>query len=629
MNPKRGLIALFVLMFFLSGIGLSLLISDDQKDLSSRAATSVPGSLRKALPQEKYLTQSNLWSVIMDGVSIEAQYNPILWFPPKNQDMVFLHQNLPVSVRLLNEPISLDRLKTILGSDFVFKKNLGSKEKFYDWSRERYIFSFFNQEKFVEIWSNQYQLSLVIVANSDENFADVQDLVSQIVINPVGKVKGAATLDESARLAALIRPSVVMILNNYCAQVSYNAKSYPFCLGQVGSGFFINKDGYIATNGHVVTSTPDTTLFYAVDSGALDNFLTDFLQNYLALQKSLPVERTLVDQKVKEAHANKETIYQMAALVQDLFKKDMIKINNSESHYYVQLANTPIQISKTGVNSATDILPATFIDADYAEPDPNLGFTTSDVAIIKVNGSNFPALPLGKMEDVPVGSEILVVGYPGVVMGSNSLLLDTSANTQPTFTRGVVSSFKQAKGNKKNLIQTDASINHGNSGGPAVSSSGQVIGIATYGLVPDSGGGNYNFLRDIADLKDLMAKNKIISDTGPTYTTWKSGLDNYWISYFKYSAGDFEKVATLYPNHPTVKSYLSDADSKINTPDDRTPRLTRSVRRIYINITGAVMTLSIFMIVVLTISNYIDSKRRRAGVVVPQRNLPPRPIQTF
>jgi S1-C subfamily serine protease len=87
----------------------------------------------------------------------------------------------------------------------------------------------------------------------------------------------------------------------------------------------------------------------------------------------------------------------------------------------------------------------------------------------------------------------MLIGFPGIAMGSNSQLLDPSANAEPTFTRGVVSAFKQAKGNRKNLIQTDDSINHGNIGGPAISSDGRVVGLATYGLTPTEGGGNFNF----------------------------------------------------------------------------------------------------------------------------------------
>ena len=320
----------------------------------------------------------------------------------------------------------------------------------------------------------------------------------------------------------------------------------------------------------------------------------------------------------------------MAALVGDMYKKNLIKLENTVNKYYIQLGNIPIQLSKTGVNVGSGVVTATLIASDYAVPDPTLGFTTSDVALLKINGTNFPALPLGKMNDISVGSSVMLIGFPGVAMGSNSQLLDTSANAEPTFTKGVISAFKQAKGNKKNLIQTDASINHGNSGGPAVSSEGKVVGLATYGLTPEEGGGNYNFLRDIADLKDLMAKNSVTEEIGGTYDTWKSGLNNYWISYFKPAKVEFEKVISLYPDHPTVQQYLRETNSKIGGLEDKTPRFTRDQRKIYIGISSGLMIFSVVIIIALGISNYIDSKRRRAPVILPPRMpLPHQPIQTF
>ncbi len=210
-------------------------------------------------------------------------------------------------------------------------------------------------------------------------------------------------------------------------------------------------------------------------------------------------------------------------------------------------------------------------------------------------------------------------------MGTNSFLLDTSANAEPTFTRGVISAFKQAKGDKKNLIQTDASINHGNSGGPAVSSDGKVIGIATYGLSPDDGSGNYNFLRDIGDLEALMTKNNIPQEPGVIFNTWKDGLENYWLSYFKYAKNDFESIVESYPVHPTVGKYLAETQTKIGTPEDLTPRFTRNERRFYIGASSGVMAISIIAIAILAVLDFLDSRKK----VNPPAPLSPQPVQTF
>ena len=636
MNLKRSLIGLFFLFFLISGIGLGLLVLDDKNDLSSRASIGLLPNLLPPVSEERLIENDSLWDGSTQNIPFQIDYDKRLW-QPSSDEPVFFHLQNPTTVRVHQGSLELKTLVEILGDSFTQAKVSGNPISYIEgWSTQRYTFRFYGEERSVDVWESDFGITLIAVTSDSLTQDDIVNLASNI--SAPNDVKGASTTDDSARLAASIRPSVVMILNRYCAQLKYNesaeapfvGKSYPFCLAQAGSGFFVNKDGYIATNGHVVTNLPESSLILGVAGGALDNFLVDFFQAYLSSQTTLPVDRSFVEQKVKEAHLSKETIYQMAAVVYEMLIKNLIKIDNSESSYYVQLSNTPIQLSKEGVNLDNGIVTATFIDADYKLPDDLTGFASSDVALIKVEGDNFPALPLGKIEDVRVGSELLVVGYPGVVMGSQSLLLDTSANAEPTFTKGVVSAFKQAKGNLKNLIQTDASINHGNSGGPAMSTDGKVVGIATYGLDPGEGGGNYNFLRDIADLKALMVKNNVSEDAGEVYSIWNRGLGNYWLSYFKYARSDFEKVTALYEGHPTAADYLEEADAKIGTPEDKTPRFTRSERKLFMNMSGGTMAFSIIAIIILAISDFIDSKRRRTPASVPPRpNIPAQPVQTF
>jgi len=622
---------LFILLFFLSSITLALLVLDDQKDMSSRASISLVGGLQPALPTEKLVPNESVWDGRLHDLPVIIRYNPALWFPPDKDAPVFYHLGQSTTARIIVGSVTLGELRQILGSDFVAPQFLGTpRTNLENWNIQSYSFHFLGEEKIVDVWIGSGGISLVAVMSDDSTRREVGDLASQTTYVEIGKVQGDSTPDDSARLAAQMRPSVVMILNNFCAQANFSGKAYPFCLAQAGSGFFVNKDGYIATNGHVVGNLPETSIFNAVTTGGLDGLLVDSLQAYYSVQMGSLVDKTLVETKVKEAHAKKEAIYQIAGLIGQMYKKNLITLESAESHYFIQLGNTPIQLSKTGINSGSGIVTATLIASDYAEPDSVLGFSTSDVALLKINGTNFPALSLGNLTDVGVGSGLLLVGFPGVAMGSNSQLLDTSANAEPTFTKGVVSAFKQAKGNKKNLIQTDASINHGNSGGPAVSTDGKVVGLATYGLTPDEGGGNYNFLRDIGDLKELMVKNNVTADMGETYAIWKSGLNNYWISYFKSAKADFERVLSLYPDHPTASRYLNEATSKTGSLEDKTPRFTRAQRQLYIGASSGLMIFSVMIIVVLGVSNYIDSKRRRAPVILPPRApLPPRPIQTF
>jgi putative serine protease PepD len=97
----------------------------------------------------------------------------------------------------------------------------------------------------------------------------------------------------------------------------------------------------------------------------------------------------------------------------------------------------------------------------------NPGF---DLAVIKVNATNLPTLPLGDSDKVTVGEPVIAVGSPLGLSG--------------TVTSGIVSAFDRpvtagGSGDTSfiNAIQTDAAINPGNSGGPLVNGAGFAIGV--------------------------------------------------------------------------------------------------------------------------------------------------------
>ena len=102
--------------------------------------------------------------------------------------------------------------------------------------------------------------------------------------------------------------------------------------------------------------------------------------------------------------------------------------------------------------------PATIIGTD---PD-------NDVAVLRVeNTDGLVVASLGKSAETQVGEDVVAIG--------NALGL----RGDPSVTRGIVSALDRTIGNLTGLLQTDAAINSGNSGGPLVNAAGQVIGINT------------------------------------------------------------------------------------------------------------------------------------------------------
>src|SRR4051812_4986684 len=91
----------------------------------------------------------------------------------------------------------------------------------------------------------------------------------------------------------------------------------------------------------------------------------------------------------------------------------------------------------------------------------------SDLALLKVEGSNFHSLTLGDSEAVKVGDVVLAVGNP--------------LNVGQTVTMGIISAKGRSTGvgdgSYEDFLQTDAPINHGNSGGALVNMRGELVGI--------------------------------------------------------------------------------------------------------------------------------------------------------
>ncbi|MEO7823116.1 MAG: trypsin-like peptidase domain-containing protein, partial [Gemmatimonadaceae bacterium] len=127
---------------------------------------------------------------------------------------------------------------------------------------------------------------------------------------------------------------------------------------------------------------------------------------------------------------------------------------------------------------------------------------TTDVAVLKIEGNNFPTLPLGSDFTTRIGEWVLAIGNP--------------LGLENTVTAGIISAKGRSLGPEllnpdgrnqyaiSDLIQTDAAINPGNSGGPLVNARGEVIGINS--AIASSTGYNagYGFAIPITLAKRVM-----------------------------------------------------------------------------------------------------------------------------
>ena len=223
-----------------------------------------------------------------------------------------------------------------------------------------------------------------------------------------------------------------------------------------GSGFIITPDGYIVTNDHVVSMGQDQLIYYVASRVVKER--SD------ALIRSLTAKIELSDDDPLRADLIK-------AFRQYFFRGYSngggIKVIDSDVKPERITASIPV------FNGVTTITKDLECDVrKQGEPTPG-----KDVAILKVEQNNLPTVPVGDDSTLSQGDQIYVMGFPAAaeVGGTHE-----TPGVEATLTAGRFSRAAPMPGGWK-AIQTDAAINHGNSGGPGFNERGEVIGIATFG----------------------------------------------------------------------------------------------------------------------------------------------------
>lgn len=178
--------------------------------------------------------------------------------------------------------------------------------------------------------------------------------------------------------------------------------------------------------------------------------------------------------------------------------------------YQQQGAGTGIIISNKGiiitnkhvVSGDADSVSVTLVDGTVLDASVIARDTRNDVAFIKITdtkGKELVPAKLGDSSTLKVGQKVIAIG--------NAL-----GEFQNTVTSGIVSGYGReitagdggSSEDLTNLIQTDAAINQGNSGGPLVNLSGEVIGINT-AITSSASGQSLGFAIPVNDIKAQMA----------------------------------------------------------------------------------------------------------------------------
>lgn len=248
---------------------------------------------------------------------------------------------------------------------------------------------------------------------------------------------------------------------------------------------------------------------------------------------------------------------------------------------YVQSVGSGFIISKDGyiltnhhvVENATEIIVAKSSGDEY--PAEIIGSDLiSDVALLKIEGDNHHSIALGN-------SDNLIIGEWAIALGNPFGLFVTS---KPTVTVGVISAidrdFSRQQGRVyEDMIQTDASINHGNSGGPLCNANGEVIGMNTFIITGDtesSGFVGIGFAIPINRIKNVIddLKNKRQVDRDIWIGLYVSNLSRFLARQLQYPSTQGVYVARITKNGPAEDAgiKLGDIITEINDREVKSDR---------------------------------------------------------
>lgn len=374
-------------------------------------------------------------------------------------------------------------------------------------------------------------LSVPSVAMNEAAFADL----SQRVYN--AQLQGA---QQDELLDAVIQE----ILGNFehYFYASPPMRSVNARIDAVGSGFFVTDDGYVVTNAHVVSDNADN-LRVALAQNALAQLIEQDVQDFVSELGGAATEEHIT--KLREVAAN--------------FYAQNMQIGEIQRAVVVHLgANLP------GVAETTKPVQAEVMTNAVGEPIPG-----KDVAILKIAATDCPTLELGDDTTVDVGEPLYPYGFPADATFFPAF--DASSINEPSLTQGLASARKKMQGGW-DVIQTDAAIRGGNSGGPVLDQHGKVIGLSTFGLVEQDSGASAqgaNFIVPTSVVKEFLQRANVQPKSSKTTELWREAVLLRSEGRHSEAVERLETLVALRPGTPVFHARLQESKKAILDGNDK------------------------------------------------------------
>lgn len=335
-------------------------------------------------------------------------------------------------------------------------------------------------------------------------------------------------LTEEQMTAYRTRPSVVMIYSGMFVKIALKSgQTLEIPNYGSGSGFFINPDGYLVTNGHVV----NTYVKYMEDKEA-------YAQKVLS--------DTVVQQIIKEfkqANGREPSQQELSNAFGKFMQENEPRVVDHGTINYVILSNSE-----------------TF-RFEVKKFSPSIPEGGKDIAVLKIERENCPVIMLGDSSNLILQQPVFIIGFPAVVDPNRFPLLGKENTLRSSITRGSISALKtDYKG--MSVIQHDAATSPGNSGGPAVDIKGRVIGVHSYAATEYDG---FKFCVPINSAKEFILETGIEVNKLSEFTiVFNKLMDAVWEGEW-FDAQTHVSTALAYmKNEPVLEKIQQDVLRKIS-----------------------------------------------------------------
>jgi len=346
-----------------------------------------------------------------------------------------------------------------------------------------------------------------------------------------------------------VKPAAVLITTEVRADVTLNCGRGPVAVTpppfvETGTGWFVDGRGFIITNAHVVDP-----------AYRLPAWVTHELKKK-AIDEACVVPVLTARGIMRGQRPDLEEEIRRAASTQALATAKV----EAQPQITAMLSN--------GTKLRADVKkfsPLLLLD-NAGKPLPDSG---RDLALLRVADGVYPAIGLSR-RDPQIGDPVHILGFPGVVLSHE--LLNQSSTLDASATNGTVSGIKfDAIGQE--LVQTDASASHGNSGGPGVNNDAELVGVMVAVTLSPSGGSivqGFNFLIPAKDVAKFLDGTEVTKPGDSKFNpVWAAGIELFLGGRYKAAVAKLEDANKLVPNLVDVKRTLDEANRMVKNPPPR------------------------------------------------------------